>query len=91
MTTTEIVLNMLAETSTKDISKETKPESFEENIEVARRGGNVAGIAKRALEAETGKSAITSQNAAQLNSVVKEVIEGVVNMEEKNEDAENKN
>ena len=64
MTTTEIILNMLAETSTKDISQASKPETFEENIEVARRGGNVAGIAKQALEAETGKPVITSQNAA---------------------------
>ena len=44
MSTTEIILNMLAETSTKDISQASKPETFEENIEVARRGGNVAGL-----------------------------------------------
>ncbi len=78
MSTTEIILNMLAETSTKDISQASKPETFEENIEVARRGGNVAGIAKQALEAETGKPVITSQNAAQLNAVVTGMIEGVV-------------
>ncbi len=82
MSTTEIILNMLAETSTKDISKVSKPETFEENIEVARRGGNVAGIAKQALEAETGKPVITSQNAAQLNAVVTGMIEGVVDAEE---------
>lgn len=70
MSTTEIILNMLAETSTKDIFQASKPETFEENIEVARRGGNVAGIAKQALEAETGKPVITFQNAAQLNAVV---------------------
>lgn len=81
MTTTEIILNMLAETSTTDISKATKPGTFEENVEVARRGGNVAGIAKQALEAETGKPVITSQNAAQLNAVVTGMIEGVVNAE----------
>lgn len=77
MTTTEIILNMLAETSTKDISKEAKPETFAENVEVARRGGNVAGIAKQALEAETGKPVISSQNAAQLNAVVTGMIEEV--------------
>ena len=82
MSTTEIILNMLAETSTKDISKVSKPETFEENIEVARRGGNVAGVAKQALEAETGKPVITSQNAAQLNAVVTGMIEGVVDAEE---------
>ena len=83
MSTTEIILNMLAETSTKDISQASKPETFEENIEVARRGGNVAGIAKQALEAETGKPVITSQNAAQLNAVVTGMIEGVVDAEKK--------
>ena len=86
MTTTEIILNMLAETSTKDISKEAKPETFEENIEVARRGGSVAGIAKKALEAETGKPVITSQNAAQLNAVVTGMIEGVVDAEKKKDE-----
>lgn len=77
MTTTEIILNMLAETSTKDISKKEKPEGFGANMKVARRGGNVASIARQALEAETGEPVITSQNAAQLNQVVTELIEGV--------------
>lgn len=88
MSTTEIILNMLAETSTKDISQASKPETFEENIEVARRGGNVAGIAKQALEAETGKPVITSQNAAQLNAVVTGMIEGVVDAEKKKDETE---
>ena len=88
MTTTEIILNMLAETSTKDISKEAKPQTFEENIQVAKRGGSVAGIAKQALEAETGKPVITSQNAAQLNAVVTGMIEGVVDAESKEAETE---
>ena len=88
MSTTEIILNMLAETSTKDISQASKPETFEENIEVARRGGSVAGIAKKALEAETGKPVITSQNAAQLNTVVTGMIEGVVDAEKKKDETE---
>ena len=88
MSTTEIILNMLAETSTKDISQASKPETFEENIEVARRGGNVAGIAKQALEAETGKPVITSQNAAQLNAVVTGMIEGVVDAEKEKDKTE---
>lgn len=87
MTTTEIVLNMLAETSTTDISKETKPQNFEENVQVARQGGEVAGIARQALEQRTGKPVITSKNAAQLNTVVAGMIEGVV----KAEDEEGKN
>lgn len=75
MTTTELVLNMLAETSTTDISKEEKPETFSENRDVAKRGGNIAGIARKALEQETGKPVISSQNAAQLNQVVTDMIE----------------
>ena len=77
MSTTEIILNMLAETSTKDISKKERPEGFEESRQVAKRGGRVAHIARQALEAETGEPVITSQNAAQLNAVVTQVIETV--------------
>ena len=75
MTTTELVLNMLAETSTTDISKEEKPETFSENRDVAKRGGNIAGIARKALEQETGKPVISPKNAAQLNRVVADMIE----------------
>ena len=83
MTTTEIILNMLAETSTKDISKEANPQTFDENLQVAKRGGKVAGIAKQALEAETGKPIITSQNAVQLNTVVVEMIESIAEQKSK--------
>lgn len=76
MSTTELVLNMLAETSTTDISKAEKPETFAENRKVAHRGGMVAGIARKALEAETGHSVIISKNAAELNAVVVDMIEG---------------
>lgn len=86
MSTTEIILNMLAETSTKDISRKDQPDGFEENRKVARRGGNVANIARRALEAETGESVITSQNAAQLHQVVADMIEGVTARNPDNED-----
>ena len=82
MSTTEIILNMLAETSAKDISKKEKPEGFEENRKVARRGGNVASIARQALEAETGDSVITSQNAVQLNRVVTQAIEAISKSDE---------
>ena len=78
MSTTELILNMLAETSTTDISKEEHPQGLSENIKVAKRGGNVAKIARQALETETGKSAITSQNATELNKVVTDLIESVV-------------
>ena len=63
MSTTELVLNMLAETSTKDISKAEQPSTLAENKDVAQRGGNVAQVARKTLEAQTGKSVITKQNA----------------------------
>ncbi len=77
MSDIELVLNMLAEASTKNISSVEKPEGMDENISVARRGGNVAGIARQTLENETGQSVITHQNAAQLNDLVTDVIEGI--------------
>ena len=78
MTTTEIILNMLAETSTKDLSAQEKPEGMSENVKVARRGGKIAEIARSALESELGKSVISSENASQINAVVTKTIEGVV-------------
>lgn len=75
MTTTELVLNMLAETSTTDISKAEQPQSFSENMDVARKGGEVAGIARKALEERTGKPVITAKNATQLNVIVTGLIE----------------
>ena len=75
MSDTELVLTMLAEASTRDISKATKPDGFAENVKVAKRGGNVANVARQQLEAETGLPVITSQNAMQLNAGVTEMIE----------------
>ena len=75
MSTTEIILTMLAETSTKDISAAEKPDGFSESVNVAKRGGKVAQVARQALESETGTPVITSQNAAQLNQAVSELIE----------------
>ena len=75
MSDTELVLTMLAEASTRDISKATKPDGFAENVKVAKRGGNVANVARQQLEAETGHPVITAQNAAHLNAVVTEMIE----------------
>lgn len=63
MTDLELVLTMLAEASTTDISKVEQPETFEENMDVARQGGEVAGVALQALEQRTGRPVITSQNA----------------------------
>ena len=81
MTTLELVLNMLAEATTTELSKEHQPETFSENQEIARRGGRIAGQARRAIEADTGKPVITSKNAAQLNQVVMDMIEGTVDRE----------
>ena len=78
MTTLELVLNMLAEATTTEISKQKAPESFSDNIEVARAGGKVAGDARRAIEAQTGTPVITSKNAAQLNQIVTQLIEETV-------------
>ena len=86
MSTLEIVLNMLAETTTTELSKAHQPEGFEESQIVARRGGKVAGDARRAIEADTGRPAVTAQNAAQLNAVVTDVIEGVAEADKPNED-----
>nr|WP_315182485.1 Bro-N domain-containing protein [uncultured Flavobacterium sp.] len=63
MTNTELILNMLAEASTKDISKATNPETFEDNKQVAQQGGNVAKVAMKELESKTGKKVVTALNA----------------------------
>lgn len=63
MTNTELILNMLAEASTKDISTATNPKDFEESKKVARQGGNVANVARLELEAKTGKKVISPLNA----------------------------
>ena len=78
MTTLELVLNMLAEATTTEISRQRAPETFSENMKVAREGGEAAGEARKAVEARTGVPVITSQNAAQLNQVVADLIEGAV-------------
>ena len=75
MSTTEIVLNMLAEASTKDISQAEAPETFVENQQVARKGGEVADIARQALEAHTGKPVITPQNALDFHRLIEDVME----------------
>jgi len=77
MSTTEIVLNMLAEVSATEISKTDNPTTFEENRTVAKKGGEIAGQARKNIEKTTGKSVITSQNATELNQVVTSLIEGI--------------
>lgn len=77
MTDTELVLTMLAEASTRDISKAEKPDGFDESRSVAQRGGKVAGTARKALEAETGHPVVTEKNASQLGLLMSDLIEAV--------------
>jgi len=71
MTNTELILNMLAEASTKDISQAVEPKNFEENKKVAKQGGGVAKVARKELEAKTGKKVVTSLNAKGLLKEIK--------------------
>lgn len=75
MSTLELVLNMLAEATTTELSKTEEPETFEENKRVAQRGGSVAGNARKDIEAQTGKPVITSKNAHDFRRVLGDVIE----------------
>jgi prophage antirepressor-like protein len=77
MSTLELVLNMLAEATTTAISKKEKPETLGQNRRIARSGGEVAGIAREEAEKRTGEPVITSQNAAQLNTLLSDMIESV--------------
>ncbi len=63
MTNTELILNMLAEASTKDISQVVTPKNFNESKKVAKQGGNVAKVARLELEAKTGKKVVSPSNA----------------------------
>ena len=82
MSTTELVLNMLAETATKDISRQVRPNGFEESRIVAQRGGKIAGNARKELEQELGKTVITSKTALELNHIVTGMIEQSADMTE---------
>lgn len=74
MSTLELVLNMLAEATTTEISKEQNPQSFSENQSVAREGGEVAGNARRDIEARTGRPVITAKNASDFSNLIEDVI-----------------
>lgn len=82
MSTTELILNMLAETATKDIANTSNPQGFEENKKVAKRGGNVAKIAKETLEQETGQPVITSKNAVDFGRLIGDVIKEIQHKDE---------
>ena len=75
MSMLELTLNQLAEVTTTEISREEKPQTFEENRDVAKRGGRVAGNARKEIEAQTGKPAITSKKAVDFARLLTEVID----------------
>jgi hypothetical protein len=89
MSTLELVLNMLAEATTTEVSKKQEPETFNANRRVARIGGEAAGEARLAVEKRTGESVITSKNAIGVNKLVTEIIEGVTN-DSNNDEKNNK-
>lgn len=74
MSTTELILNMLAETATKDIAEATNPQGLDENKQVAQDGGSIAGDARKSIEARTGKPVITSKNAIGLGRLISDVV-----------------
>lgn len=74
MSTTELILNMLAETATTDIAEATNPQGLEENKQVAQDGGAIAGDARKSIEARTGKPVITSKNAIDLGRLISDVV-----------------
>ena len=76
VTTLELVLNMLAEATTTQFSKDRKPTTFQENLEVAKAGGQVAGRTRKDIESQSNTPVISSKNAAQLNQVVTDLLEG---------------
>lgn len=90
MSNLELVLTMLAEASTTDIAKAEQPQGFDENQQVARRGGNVAGVARKALEAETGKPVVTSQNAESFHQLVTDIVTDAAKLPEKKENTNGK-
>ena len=74
MSTTELILNMLAETATKDIAEATNPQGLDENKQVAQDGGSIAGDARKSIEARTGKPVIRSKNAIDLGRLISDVV-----------------
>ena len=74
MSTTELILNMLAETATTDIAEATNPQGLDENKQVAQDGGSIAGDARKSIEARTGKPVITSKHAIDLGRLISDVV-----------------
>ena len=86
MSTMEMVINMLAEATTTELSKAHKPKNFEENQEIAKRGGSYAGQVRKNIEEDTGKPIITSKNASELNLLVTKTIEEIASIDDDKND-----
>ena len=91
MSDMELILNMLAESTSTEISKQKKPASFEENMIVARSGGEAASEARKAVEARTGMPVVTPKNATELNGVVTNMIEEIAENKDDSQDEEDDN
>ena len=90
MTTLEIVLNMLAEAPTTELTKTTNPPGLEENKKVAKEGGSIAGNARKEIEQKTGKPVITSKNAVDLSRLIEDVVKEPFNKkQDKKDDTDN--
>ena len=86
MTTLELVLNMLAEATTTQFSKDRKPSTFQENLEVAKAGGQVAGRTRKDIESQSNTPVISSKNAAQINQVITNLLKDATSNMPKKED-----
>ena len=85
----EVGKERIEETIDPELTIDRAPETFEENVSVAKAGGGIAGIARKALEERIGKSVITSENAVQLNAVVSDMIESSAAVAEERTEGEN--
>ena len=86
MTTLEIVLNMLAEATTTELTKTTNPQGLEENKKVAKEGGSIAGNTRKEIEQKTGKPVITSKNAVDLSRLIEDVVKEPLNKKQDKKD-----
>ena len=86
MTTLELVLNMLAEATTTQFSKDRKPTTFQENLEVAKAGGQVAGRTRKDIESQSNTPVISSKNATQINQVITDLLKDATSNMPKKED-----
>ena len=83
MTTLELVLNMLAEATTTELTNTTNPQGLEENKKIAKRGGSIAGNTRKEIEQETGQPVITSKNAIDLDKLIQNISKSTENDENK--------